>query len=549
MHRASAFCRSLAGLAVGLALAWQPGALAVTPAPSTPLEGVSIPVTGVGFTDDGTIAGNAKQRAVLLRAGSVHFLAVGEEGEPSEVLAVSRSGNVAGTTGHRGSERGFVRMRNGALHALPAGFVPVGVNDAGQVVGHLFGEGERRSAVWRAGEPLAVIPDTDEMPFVVAGINDRGEVVASHPGAGVWSRGGIRRLPGTLPAEEISWASSVGINNRGEILANGHGYQQGTRPFIWSGGAARALPNPDPTGRDQTATATAMNDHGEVVGWFTTLDEDSGVPERFAVLWGREGVRLLGGIPGTRSCAPSAIDDAGTVLGVCEFRPPWRVGEGSFAAQVPVVWENGVARLLCGGGAPPRGREHPCDPASYVAEPPPAVLTARIHPGLPPYRFEFEVAHGVPVSVTAAPRDGSREPQRFEIGEGASTGTPIQLQDLDFDGYQDLAVITMGGVHNESFDYYLFDPATSAFVFFRADNLLVPYRERRELMQPIHDSCCAGELRTFRWVGKKLVLVRNEVWEPWSRDQTRTLRVVSERRNKRMVEVSRRVEAPKPDSR
>jgi hypothetical protein len=291
----------------------------------------------------------------------------------------------------------------------------------------------------------------------------------------------------------------------------------------------------------------AMNDRGEVVGWFTGFDEASGAPERFAVLWEREGVRLLPGVPGTRSCVPSAIDDAGTVLGACEFRTPWRVGEGSFSTTVPVVWENGVARLLCGGGAPPADREHPCDPATYVAEPPPSVLTARIHPGLPPYRFEFEVAHDQAVSVTAGPQDGSREPQRFALGDGASTGTPIQLHDLNFDGYRDLSVITMGGGHNESFEYYLFNPATAAFDFFRADNQLIPEPARRELTQYIHGSCCAGEMRTFRWQGTKLVLVRNEVWEPWSRDQTRTLRVVTERRNGRMVEVSRRVEVPKPD--
>lgn len=547
MHRASAICRSLAGLAVGLALAWQPSAVAVTPVPFTPPAGVPIPVTGVGLTDDGTIAGNAKQRAVLLQAGSVRFLAVGERGEPSEVRAVSRSGNLAGTIGHLGSVRGFVRMRDGALHTLPAGFMPVAVNNAGEVVGLLYPEeGRRRSAVWRAGEALALIPETDDVPFEAAGINDRGEVVASHPAAGVWSRRGMRRLPKTLRGEEIDWHSSVDINNRGEILANGYDYRDGSTPFIWSGGAARTLPNPGSTGSYGTAHATAMNDHGEVVGWFTAPDE-AGVPERFAVLWGRQGVRLLEGVPGTRSCVASAIDGAGTVLGVCEFGAAWRIGERPVPVEVPVVWENGVARLLCGGGAPPRGREHPCDPATYVAEPPPAVFTARIHPGLPRYRFEFGVDHGVPVSVTVRPEDGSREPQYFEVEDGTSTGTPIQLQDLNFDGYQDLSVVTMGGVHNESFNYYLFNPATGAFDFFRADNLLVPDRARRELVQPIHGSCCAGELRTFRWLGTKLVLVRNEVWEPWSRDQARTLRVVSERRNRRMVEVSRRVEPRKPE--
>jgi hypothetical protein len=507
---------------------------------------VSIPVKGVGFAADGTVAGNAKERAVLLRAGSLRFLGVGE---PSEVRAVSRSGNVVGTIGEMGSVRGFVRMRDGALHALPAGFTPVAVNDAGEVAGlHYPDEGRRRAAVWRAGEALVLIPEPDEMPFEPAGINDRGEVVASHPAAGVWSRRGMRRLPKTLRGGEIDWHSSVGINNRGEILANGYDYRDGATPFIWSGGAARTLPNPRPTGSYGTAHAAAMNDHGEVVGWFTVHDED-GVPERFAVLWGRRGVRLLQGVPGTRSCVASAIDGAGTVLGVCEFGAGWRIGERPVPTEVPVVWENGVARLLCGGGAPPRGREHPCDPATYAAGPPPAVFVARIHPALPRYRFEFVVEYGVPVGVSAGPRDGSREPQYFELEDGTSTGTPIQLQDLNFDGYQDLSVVTMGGVHNESFNYYLFNPATGAFDFFRADNQLVPVRARRELTQYIHVSCCAGELRTFRWVDDKLVMVRNEVWEPWSRDQSRTLRAVSEWRNKRMVEVSRRVEPAKPEPR
>lgn len=287
-----------------------------------------------------------------------------------------------------------------------------------------------------------------------------------------------------------------------------------------------------------------MNDHGEAVGSYVVYGVESDTGERFAVLWGRDGVRTLRGMPGTRSCVPSAINDAGTVLGRCEFRRPWKLGEGSYPSDVPVIWENGVARPLCGGELSPGSQGNLCDPATYVAEQPAQVLTARIHPRLPPYQLEFEVRDGIPVSVTVGREDGTGAPQRIGISDGATSSQPVRLMDLNFDGYQDLSVLTMGGVHNESFDYYLFDPAASAFAWFRDDNMLVPDSARQVLEQRIHGSCCAGELRTFRWQEGELVLVRNEVWEPLPQDPAKTLYVVSERRNGQMVEVSRRVGEP-----
>jgi hypothetical protein len=551
MRSTSVFTRLLAaaaGLAAGFAVARQPGALAGTPAPSAQPQTAAVPVTGIGLARDGMVGGNARHGAVLLQGRAVSAVLDGPGQAPSRVLAVSRSGNVAGMIDDTANARGFVRMRGGAVHALPPGFTPVAVNDAGEVAGALVDDGGRaRSAVWRAGTGLSLIPDTDERRFDAVDINDRGEVVGAHPWAGVWSAGVLRPLPAEVPGDaRLTWSASVAINNRGEILANGQVGGMGLQPFVWSGGAARVLPSPDSLGRAQELTARAMNDHGEAVGTYAVYDEGADAPERRAVLWARDGVRELSPMPGTRACVPSAINDAGTVLGVCEFRGPWKIGAPSYPTEVPVIWENGVARPLCGGGLPRRGQGDPCDPATYGAQQAPQVLTVRVHPRLAPYRLEFGVRDGIPVSVAVHRGDGTGEPQWIAIPDGSYSGEPVQLKDLNFDGYQDLSVVTMGGVHNESFDYYLFDPATSAFVFFRADNLLVPDSARRELVQPIHGSCCSGELRTFRWQANDLVLVRNEVWEPWPRDQTRTLRVVSELRNGRMAEVSRKVEERAP---
>ncbi len=532
-----------AGLIVGATLARQP--LAHASATATYAAGDTIPVVGVGLARDGSIAGNAGTRAVLLRGHAVQPVPGAGDDDPSYVVAMSRAGNVAGTLGDGADTRGFVWMQDGAVHTLPPGYRPVAVNDAGVVVGTLAaGEGRSRSATWRAGEGLAVIPDSEEQPFVAVDVNDRGEVLASAPGAGVWSGGVVRPLPAEVQAgTTIRWSASVAINDRGEILANGMA-DGGPQPFVWSAGAARALPRPEGDGQTHEVTATAMNDRGQAVGSYVVYGEESDVPERFAVLWGRDGVRTLRGMPGTRSCVPSAINDAGTVLGRCEFRGPWKMGEGAYPSDVPVIWENGVARPLCGGERSPGGPGNLCDPATYVAGQPAQVLTASIHPRLPPYAMEFEVRDGIPVSVTVRREDGTGEPQRIQIPDGSTSSRPVQLVDLDFDGYQDLSVLTMGGVHNESFDYYLFDPAASAFAYFRGDNMLVPDSARQVLEQRIHGSCCAGELRTFRWEGAELVLVRNEVWEPVSGDPAKTLYVVSERRNGQMVEVSRRVGGP-----
>jgi probable HAF family extracellular repeat protein len=144
-------------------------------------------------------------------------------------------------------------------------------------------------------------------------LNDLGQVVGFITGEGesdwylfLWDRvGGMRDL-GPVSQRECA------INNAGQIaltLLDSHGNEEAC--LRDPNGAMQRLG----TLGGPVSVATALNDRGQVVGWSTTLPDANGVTPTHAFIWDKEsGMRDLGSLGKTHS-VPKAVDDAGQVFG------------------------------------------------------------------------------------------------------------------------------------------------------------------------------------------------------------------------------------------
>ena len=177
------------------------------------------------------------------------------------VAAVNEHGDVVGTA----HVDGFL-WHNGVetiiAHQGGAEVEPTDVNDSRTVVGNLlFPDGAgTRAFTWRAGV-FTELPTPPGRSSVAYGINNRGQVLGAVTGDGdpqpvLWHRGATRTLPATLQV--------VGLNDHGQVLANSRPLADGTQqPYLWHRGRLQALL----AGTDRTsATATALNNAGDVVG-------------------------------------------------------------------------------------------------------------------------------------------------------------------------------------------------------------------------------------------------------------------------------------------
>jgi uncharacterized membrane protein len=210
------------------------------------------------------------------------------------VAALNGRGDVVGTAHHDG-----FRWHDGQLTLLDhpvAAVRPAGINAHGQVVGELmFPEtGGTRAFSWQRGV-FTELPTPAGRNSAATAVNDRGQVLGvttagsgGHARAVLWQGGPPIPLPPSLDA--------VGLNNRGQVLANG-----GQRPYLWQGGRLRDLLAG--TGR-RSGTAVALNDAGDVL-------VHSG---RRSFLW-RAG-RIIDIDAAGRAARADFLNDRGDVAGV-----------------------------------------------------------------------------------------------------------------------------------------------------------------------------------------------------------------------------------------
>lgn len=197
--------------------------------------------------------------------------------------------------------------------------------------------------------------------------------------------------------------------------------------------------------------------------------------------------------------------------------------------------------------AAPVAADTPAPAPAPVAEAPggPA-FSFRLHPGLPPYVFTLERdGAGAVTAIRARAAEGDGEEQALRVPEDVShailePGSRLSVEDVDFDGYGDLAFLAESAQANSWSDYWRFDPGSRRFLPLGR----FPTLERdtaARVLSSYQRGGHGGRLFTasrYGWSGGRLVEVRREAQE-WDDAAGRYVHVVSELRDGRLVETGR----------
>jgi hypothetical protein len=90
------------------------------------------------------------------------------------------------------------------------------------------------------------------------------------------------------------------------------------------------------------------------------------------------------------------------------------------------------------------------------------------------------------------------------------TNSPLRFEDLNFDGYEDIAVLQNNATANTLELYWLYDPAKKKFeesVELEAISSAAFDHENREITSFWRSSCCDHGYSTYRYINGKLLLV------------------------------------------
>lgn len=181
-----------------------------------------------------------------------------------------------------------------------------------------------------------------------------------------------------------------------------------------------------------------------------------------------------------------------------------------------------------------------------------ATFIFKIHRKLPSYTFhlvgnlEFnaferiEVSKGNDTTIIQVLKD-------FEMDGPPYRGAKyFQTEDINFDGYTDIKLLSWwGATGNSGYNYWLFEPKKGRFVL---------NKELRDLSNPTPDykrkqikthsvGGMAGHIygnAAYAFVNGRLMSIREEE-QDWVKDKKCFLRVIRERRNRKMVIVSRKI--------
>ena len=137
---------------------------------------------------------------------------------------------------------------------LGSGMVATGVNDLGQVCGHITGG---QSFIWQ-NESFTYLTGINAF-----GINDNGQVVGMDTSTNkvcIWQSGAITDLPGLPASTESSPTAATGINNDGLVVGvSGSLYGSSFTDWVWQDGQATVITT-------SGSIPCGINNLGQVVG-------------------------------------------------------------------------------------------------------------------------------------------------------------------------------------------------------------------------------------------------------------------------------------------
>ena len=231
-------------------------------------------------------------------------------------LGINDAGQVVGARPTPTSVNDFL-WSNGTMTNLTPLVSPVDINNNGQVVGRTYTISNNRlyshASVWDKGT-ITVLDTTLDRESFPYSINDKGQAVGgAYTTTGfhafLWSNGTKTQLPGTFAYD---------INNRGQVVCS---------KVLWNGDEITDLGT---LGGDFT-TAYGINDRGQVVGAASTSANTY-----HAFFWNNGAMTDLGTLGGNESTA-FGINNRGQIVGRAQL---------SSNVYHAFMWVNGSMRDL-----------------------------------------------------------------------------------------------------------------------------------------------------------------------------------------------------------
>ena len=138
---------------------------------------------------------------------------------------------------------------------------------------------------------------------------------------------------------------------------------------------------------------------------------------------------------------------------------------------------------------------------------------------LPEYAFSFELKPGERAVSAIEVQKGGTSAGRLEVKEMMPLGRSEQFffgpQDINFDGYRDLVLVTSKGAANAFAQYWLFDPKAGKYIplgkypLFKVD-------DKRSVLSTYERGGFGGlvyETREYKFLNGELTLMRSEKQE------------------------------------
>ncbi|MES2163675.1 MAG: PEP-CTERM sorting domain-containing protein [Pseudomonadota bacterium] len=300
-----------------------------------------------------TYAPNYSTHTVVYQNGTATELA-GFGGKVTSAYAINNSGAAVGSSRYADSTGHAFVYKNGIMTDLTPGAVyersnANGINDAGQIVGHLSTSGPNQGFLYQNGS-LSVLPELD----IANGINNHGEIIGSRSVNGdsqavTYKNGAVTDV---ITVAGGQYQTALAINDSGQVMGSYDTVVGGVhRSFIYENGVGTDLGSLySPYGN---TLAHGLNNFGEVVGGsFEDIGADS-AGHGFIYSKGQmtDLNSLIDPVQGWKIVDGASINDHHQILvSLCKADDHWDCRAARLDLTSPVPEPETYAMLLSGLG-------------------------------------------------------------------------------------------------------------------------------------------------------------------------------------------------------